>query len=216
MAAAAETLLSLGWPGSDGAWRVEVPNRMAALAKLLREDGRADEAQALLDRIPKVEARDLVIRLTWNGDAMLDLMVDEPLGATAGHDNPRTVFGGALVKEATTKDHEAVYVCPRGFDGEYSARFRILYNDEKRPAQIAVVEAITHEGTADEKVTITKVSLAKPKTVKVALSGGRRTKVLPYEVPKTINTPRMVAPKADESKAKGEAAQSGKPGANRK
>jgi hypothetical protein len=187
---AAETLLSLGWPGMDGTWRVEIPKRLYALAKTLREDGREDEAKGLEDRIPKLEARDLVIRLTWEGDAMLELSVDEPLDSTASHFRPRTVFGGALVKEGSPKDREVVYVCPRGFDGEYIAKVGILYNDEKKPARVATIEAITHEGTPDEKVVTRKVSLEKPQPVQVTLTDGRRKEVLPYEKPLKIATPR--------------------------
>lgn len=196
---AAEKLMSLGWPGVDGAWRVEVPKRLNALVKALREDGREADAMSLEERIPGLEARDVVIRVTWGGDAMLELFVDEPLGATASHFSPRTVFGGALVKEGTPKDHEIVYVCPRGFDGEYVARVGVLYNDPKKPAQVAVVELITHEGTGQEKVQIRKVSISKPAASRVTLEGGRRKEVLPYEVPLQINTPKADAakPKAD-------------------
>jgi len=188
MGDSAEALLSLGWPGVDGAWRVAIPKRLTALAKTLREEGRAEEAKALLERIPKIEARDLVIRLTWNGEARLELAVDEPLGATADHATPRTVFGGALVKEGRGKDRESVYVCPRGFNGEYVARVQTLYNDPKKPAQVATFEVITHEGTPEEKVVTKTVSLAKPQPVRITLTGGRRTTVLPYDAPKVIAT----------------------------
>jgi hypothetical protein len=199
----AETLLSLGWPGVDGAWRVEVPKRVAAMAKSLRADNRAGEAQALLDRLPGLEARDVVIRLTWEKGGMLDLVVDEPLGATADHFNPRTVFGGSLVKEGKPRDREAVYVCPRGFDGEYVAKVKVVANDEKNPTALAFLEVVTHEGTANEKVITKKISIAKPESVKVTLKGGRRKEVLPYEVPNAINTPKpeLTAPKADAAKA---------------
>jgi hypothetical protein len=197
MAGSAEALLSLGWPGFDAAWRVEAPNRVAALAKILRSEGREAEAKELLDRLPNMEARDVVIRVTWTGDALLDLEVDEPLGATASHFLPRTVYGGALVKEAKAKDREAVYICPRGFPGEYTARINILYNNPERAALVAVFEVVTHEGTANEKVVIKKVSLTKLEPVKVTLDKGRRTKVLPYEAPKTI---KMMTDEPDEAR----------------
>src|SRR5262249_39438266 len=147
------------------------------------------ESQALLNRIPLIEARDIVVRLTWNGNAMLDLVVDESLGATVEHFSRRSVFGGALVKEGTASDREAVYVCPRAFNGEYPIHVKPVYNDKDKPAHVATVEVVTHEGTSDEKVTITKVSVAKPEPVKFTLTGGRRTQVLPYEKPHTINAP---------------------------
>lgn len=203
MADSAETLLSLGWPGVDGAWRVEVPKRVAALAKILREDGRMDEAKGLVDRLPGLDARDVVIRLTWDRGGMLDLVVDEPLGATADHFNPRTVFGGALVKEGKPRDREAVYICPRGFDGEYVAKVKVVFNDDKNPTTLASLELVTHEGTAEEKVITKRISLAKPEPIAIPLKGGRRKTVLPYEVVNVISTPKpeLTAPRIDPAKA---------------
>lgn len=189
MADSAETLLSLGWPEVDGTWRVEVPRRVTALAKTLEADGRAAEAKSLLDRLPGLEARDVVIRLTWKKEAILDLEVDEPLGATAGPMLRRTVFGGALVKTGKTKDPETVYICPRGFSGDYVARVKVFYNNDKNPVRIATLELITHEGTPEEKVVTKTISLDKPQEVKITLDKGRRTKVLPFEAPNKINMP---------------------------
>ena len=203
MADSAETLLSLGWPGVDGAWRVEIPKRVAALAMTLREDGRTAEARELLDRLPGLEARDVVIRLTWERGGMLDLVVDEPLGATADHFNPRTVFGGALVKEGKPRDREAVYVCPRGFSGDYVAHVKFVYNDDANPTTVASLELVTHEGTPDEKVITKRISVSKPEPVAITLKDGRRKNVLPYEATQVINTPKpeLTEPKTDPAKA---------------
>lgn len=200
MGDSAERLLSLGWPGMDETWRTEIPKRVRNLAKRLREEGRGGEAQALLQRLPAIEARDLVIRLTWTGEAALDLIVDEPLGATCDHFAPRTVFGGALIKEGRGRDKEAVYVCPRAFDGEYAARVNVLFNDEKKPAQTAKVEIVAHEGTDDEKVTTRTLSLSKLAPAKVTLAGGRRKMVLPYEAPNRIKTPEDLKGKGPEAR----------------
>ena len=101
----------------------------------------------------------MVVRLTWDKGAMLDLVVDEPLGATADHFNPRTVFGGALVKEGQAKRPRGRLRLPRGFDGDYVARVKVVYNDEKNPTAVASLEIVTHEGTADEKVDHQEISL---------------------------------------------------------
>ena len=189
MGDSAETMLSLGWPGGDPIWRTEVPRRVRDLAKTLRLEGRGPEAKALLDRLPAIEARDLVVQLTWTGDAALDLIVDEPLGASCDHFTPRTVFGGALIKEGRGKDKEAIYSCPRGFDGDYTIRVGILYNDEKTPAQTAKLEIVTHEGTDDEEVTARTLSLSKLAPTTITLKGGRRKTVLPYQALNQINAP---------------------------
>ncbi len=177
-----ERLLSLGWPGMDEAVRRDARTQAETLAKTLREEGRGAEADALLARLPEAEARDLFIRLSWLGDAGLDLVVDEPLGATAKVLTPRTVFGGSIINDGYGKNPEEVYVCPRAFDGVYTIRVETSYNNPEKPALRATLEVITHEGTPQEHKETRTVNLA-GKTVEpvtVALQGGRRKKALPY------------------------------------
>jgi hypothetical protein len=187
MADAVEKLLALGWPGNDDAVRGDSRTRVERMARNLREDGRADEADALLARLPDAEARDLFIRLTWTGDADLDLYVAEPLGATASYQAPRTVFGGAIVKNGYGKHPEEVYVCPRGFDGDYSVKIEPIYNNPEKPATQAILEVITHEGTPQEVKQTHTIGLTlegkAPAPIVVALKGGRRKVVLPLVVP---------------------------------
>jgi hypothetical protein len=178
-------LLSLGWPGVDDTVRRDARKQAEALARTLREEDRGTEADALLARLPDAEARDLFLRLTWLGDADLDLVVEEPLGATARYRTPRTVFGGSIVKNGYGKHPEEVYVCPRAFDGEYAVRVETIYNNESNPAVRATLEVITHEGTAREHKQTHTIALGSkaPAPVKVTLTGGRRTTVLPFVAP---------------------------------
>jgi tetratricopeptide (TPR) repeat protein len=183
MGSSVEKLLSLGWPGTDEVWRIEARKQVEALARLLREDDREAEAKTLLERLAQAETRDLVLRLTWIGDAGLDLVVEEPLGATARVLTPRTVFGGAIVKDGYGKHPEELYVCPRGFDGDYKVRVETLYNDEKAPVRQATLTIITHEGTDHEQRRTETIDLSRNEPVVVRLSGGRRKTVLPYQAP---------------------------------
>jgi hypothetical protein len=184
MGTAAERLLSLGWPGVDETWRIDVRKNVDALVKTLNSEDRAKEAEALDKRIAAAEYRDLFVRLTWNGDAGLDLVVEEPLGATATVLEPRTVFGGAIVKSGRGKHPESIYVCPRAFDGDYRITIQTLYNDEKKPARDVTLEVITHEGTPEETIKTHTLDPANPKPIVVRLKGGTRKKVLPYQAPR--------------------------------
>ncbi|MCA1686217.1 MAG: hypothetical protein LC745_09610, partial [Planctomycetia bacterium] len=165
-------------------------------AKTLREEGRGEEADAMLARLPGAEARDLFIRLSWLGDAGLDLVVEEPLGATARYITPRTVFGGSIVKDGYGSHPEEVYVCPRGFDGVYTVRVETTYNNPEKPALTATLEIITHEGTPREhKETHTiKLGDTPPAPVKVTLKGGRRQKALPFLAPAPLQATAFVGP----------------------
>jgi hypothetical protein len=181
MADGVDLLLSLGWPGQDEYFRVESGNQVETLGKSLEEAGRTQEANELRAKLTASQARDLFVRLTWEGDADFDLLVDEPLGATASYQNPRTVFGGAMLKNGYGSHPEEVYVCPRGFDGDYTVRVSTIYTNPEKPVTRLTLETITHEGTPGEKKQILDLNPDKPgKPVVIHLDSGRRKKVLPY------------------------------------
>ena len=184
MGKALEDLLSLGWPDADARVRFQVRREVEALAKDLRQEGRAEEADALLARLAESEGRDLFIRLSWEGDADLDLLVREPLGAIASHRTRRTVFGGALIEEGVGRTHaEEVYSCPRGFDGDYTIQVDPIYNDPDAPIAAATLEIITHEGRPAERKESRTVDLKHPGPIVVHLADGRRKTVLPFLSP---------------------------------
>ncbi len=54
MADAVDRLLSLGWPGQDEYFRLESGNQVDTLAKALREEGKGQEADALLAKLDGV------------------------------------------------------------------------------------------------------------------------------------------------------------------
>jgi hypothetical protein len=203
MASAIDRLLSLGWPGSDDYFRQESQKQADELAKALREDGRVEEADTLLASLPASMARDVFVRLTWNGDAGYELVVEEPLGAKAEFVSPRTVFGGAFIKSTLGPNGEAIYVCPRGFDGDYTIRVLPVYSDAAKPATRITVEAITHEGTDHEhKETFDRTPDSLDAPIVVKLEGGRRTKVLPFVNPAAAIAPALEQSRAAESKSR--------------
>jgi hypothetical protein len=194
---AAERLLSLGWPGTDDAWRAEVRKQVEAIAKTLRENNRAPEAARLLERLKTSEQRDLVLVLTWDGEADLDLTVEEPLGAIARLESPRTVFGGALLQNGYGKNAEERYACPRGFDGTYTARVTTIASGEANPARTATLTIVAHEGTDRETKKVVTIDPTHPEPVEYKLAGGRRTTVLPYQAgPPELAAPDATAPAA--------------------
>jgi hypothetical protein len=184
MAETIDRLLSLGWPGQDDYIRTESRNQAEILAKALREDGHSDQADDLLAKVTNSEARDLFVRLTWDGDADYDLTVEEPLGATATYETPRTVFGGSVIKNGYASHPEEVYVCPRAFDGDYTVSVNTIWTNPGKPVTRLTLEAIAHEGTNHEQkqvYNLTPDRLYKP--IVVHVSGGRRKSVLPFNNP---------------------------------
>ena len=184
MADAVESLLSLGWPGQDEYFRIESANQVETLAKSLREDGKGQEADQLLAKLTASQSRDLFVRLSWDGDADFDLLVDEPLGATASYQNPRTVFGGSILKNGYGSHPEEVYVCPRGFAGDYTIR---VSHDLHQPRQAGhSLDAGNDHAGRDDRRKETDVR-PQPRQAEQARGrspdSGRRKKVLPYVDP---------------------------------
>lgn len=183
LADAADRLLSLGWPGIDDRIRADLATQVNLLKQSLNDEGHTVEADTLTKKVDASRVRDLFVSLKWTGDADIDLIVEEPLGATAQYRTPRTVFGGAMLKNGYGKHPEEVYVCPRAFNGTYTIRVDSIYNDESKPIHEATLTVITQEGGADEKRQQYTVNLDKPTPVVVNLTNGRRKDVLPFIAP---------------------------------
>ena len=190
MAEAADQLLSLGWPGLDDKLRKvddkirkDLSQQVELLEKALRDDGKSDEADLLAKKVAEHEIRDVYVSLRWVGDADLDLAVEEPYGGVCRYQTPRTVFGGVLLTNGYGKHPEEVYVCPRGFPGNYTIRVDTIFTDEAKPVKDATLTIITHEGGADESRQELNISLDNPQPVVVRLEGGRRKEVLPFIPP---------------------------------
>jgi hypothetical protein len=197
MADSIDRLLSLGWPGNDEYFRREARSQAEKLAATLNREGRTEEANNLVASLPAAESRDVVISLTWDGDADFDLAVTEPLGAVAQYAMPRTVFGGSIIKNGYGNHPEELYVCPRGFNGNYTVRIATVYTNPNKPPTRLTLETVTHEGTPEaQKRSVTLVPDdpgAKPAVV--TLKDGRRKTVLPFVSPAAILEPRGEAPK---------------------
>jgi hypothetical protein len=214
MADAVDGLLSIGWPGWDDYFRIEAANQVDTLAKKLRSHGKEKEAAALEAKLTASQARDLVVRLTWDGNADFDLVVDEPLGATATYQTPRTVFGGSMIKNGYGSHPDEIYVCPRAFDGDYTIRVTSIWTDPDKPVSTLTLETVTHDGTPQETKETHSLLPDKPnKPVVVHLSGGRRKKVLPYVDPLAAILSSAGPPKNKTQTPSAEKNPAGRPGA---
>ncbi len=199
MANAAERLLSLGWPGRDDMIRRDVKEQVKQLAEALKVEGKNGEADVLMASLAESEGRDVFLRLTWKGEADIDMSVAEPLGATANYHNPRTVFGGAIIKNGYGSHPEEVYVCPRAFKGSYAIVVeKVVDFDPAKPVLEATLEVILQEGTPEEHRETHKINLNKSEPIVFELAGGRRKQPLPYVAPPEA-PPVVAGPKPKEA-----------------
>jgi hypothetical protein len=184
MADSVDRLLSLGWPGRDEYFRIEAGQQVDRMVTQLRAENKIAEADLLEKKLEESSSRDLFVRLSWDGYADFDLSVAEPYGVTAGYDMPRTVFGGAMIKNGYGAHPEEIYVCPRGFSGKYTVRVSNIWSDPKRPVTRLTLEVITHEGTArEQKQTRNLKPDANNPPTDITLSEGRRKLALPFVDP---------------------------------
>ena len=192
-----ERLLALGWPGSDDYFRREARKQAEELAAKLREEARGKEADELLARLPAAEARDLFIRLTWDGDADFDLASP----GTAGRRGPVLDAPNGLRR---LDPQEWLRQSPGGnlrLPPRLRRRLHGPHHDGLHQSRQAANPAHPRDdhprgdGRRRKKQTHTLVpddQGAKP--VVVPLTGGRRKTVLPFLSPEAIVESWFVTP----------------------
>ena len=89
---------------------------------------------------------------------------------------PGQFSAGSIIKNGYGNHPEEIYVCPRGFNGDYTVRITTIYTNPDKPPTRLTLETIAHEGTAEEKKATHTLVPDDPqaKPVVVHLAGGRR------------------------------------------
>jgi len=133
------------------------------------------------ERMRQASFRDCIIRVSWTGDADIDLVVEEPPGTVCSADHPITQAGGvfsgndyAFVERGHTECEET-YSCAKGFPGTY--RFAI-YRRWGRPTEDKViVETILNKGQQMKDPETGKMVSAEKRIKRVVLLKENTTKV---------------------------------------
>lgn len=178
MAWAASSLLKQDWPADNDELQGKARAKLGNLAKVLQQEARQPEAERMLASVQQVKERDLVITLSWQGDADFDLRVREPSGTQCSYLNRQTPGGGTLLGEDLAnlaKAKEGVkkhYVAAEAFSGDYDITVDRVWG---QPVVSKVtVTVIRHQGTAKERVEFHPMVLDRTKSLKIALADGRR------------------------------------------
>jgi hypothetical protein len=100
----------------------------------LQRAGKTDELKLFQSELAEALYRDCVIKVTWTGDADLDLYVEEPGGTICSRENQRTLCGGVLLGDKASRPNEPgqvseYYVAPRGFSGDYRLAVRRVWGE---------------------------------------------------------------------------------------
>ncbi len=174
-------VLAHDWP----AGQQEVAIRAARLAKAtierLRSANRSEEADSFQAAIDQAFVRDLVIDLSWTGDADVDMAVQEPVGTICAISSPRSSAGGTLLADGEAggdgTTHRERYVATEAFPGEYRIAVRRSWG--KIAADTVTAEMTIHRGTDREQTLRRQIRLgADEHLLAVHLPEGRRTQPL--------------------------------------
>ncbi len=146
------------WDANYAAAHKEAVTVVEALVANLRTAGKTELSYSLQKELQVAQVRDLMISVTWAGDADIDLSVVEPNGQTCSYKSPLTDNGGVLYqmgfggtgsKRANRDRQTERYVCVTAPAGDYIVRIR---NSMGRLIVGKVLVRVTrHAGTAREK-----------------------------------------------------------------
>jgi hypothetical protein len=168
---AAQNLLSRDWPaGLDlhGLTAAKIEQLSAVLAK----EGRTQDAERLAAALGAQKIRDLVVRVTWQGEADVNLYVAEPVGTSCSFLHRQSPAGGALQDGLSASKKTQVYTVAEGFSGDYKLTLARAWG--RTVGGKATVEIIKHQGTSDETIRRETVSLDQDQNLTVKLENGRR------------------------------------------
>jgi hypothetical protein len=178
-------ILSQVWPPEEQS----VAENAFRIAKTtydrLMSEGRKTEAEALEAAVRRAMVRDVIIRVTWTGEADVDIAVMEPNGTVCSLRNPRSTGGGMLLGDVSAEDKTAsadgyseTYVCAEGFPGDYRVLIRNVWG---RPTGGKVtVDLFANYGTEKQWHRREQIPLGeKNAEVVVTVTDGRRKELLP-------------------------------------
>ena len=177
-------ILSQAWPNAQAeVWRNAIRVAVATLARL-REEKRLKEADQFDAALVEAIRRDCVVKVSWTGDADVDLIVEEPSGTICSFRNPRTTGGGVMLGDTSSQmgrqgaeGFSEVYVCPKGFSGRYRMLIRRVWGGVT--ADKVKVEVYTHYMPKNASDVQKTISLAGDEAVvEFELADGRRKESL--------------------------------------
>lgn len=173
-------VLSQAWPLEQAAVETKAARLSKSVLERLEANGQKQEHQRYAADLRAAQSRDCVVRVSWTGDADVDLAVHEPTGSVCGQGAAvRTTAGGVSLGDCYSVDEKLsingfteTYICPKGFSGEYRVQLKKVWGEVT--AGKVTVDVITGYGTDNQKQQRQQVALgAKGAEVRFELDGGR-------------------------------------------
>ncbi len=148
----------------------------------LQRNGDVAALKTFESQLAEALYRDCIIKITWTGDADLDLYVEEPGGTICSRENTRSLCGGVMMGDNASRRDESgqvseYYVVPRGFTGDYRMAIRRVWGEV--PTGKVTVEVYRNYRSPDETSMKRQVKMDDTGAIVVFnLDKGRRTEKL--------------------------------------
>lgn len=178
-------ILSQSWPREQSQLAANAFRLAKATYDQLLADKKTAEAKQLDEAVRKAAIRDVLVMVSWTGDADIDIAVEEPAGTQCSFRQPRSTSGGVLLGDVSSADSgktsdgfREIYVCGEAFDGQYRVGLRNVWG--KPTGGKVTVDIFTHYGTPEQKVIHEQIPLGEKAAVVVfEMKDGRRQDALP-------------------------------------
>ncbi|MCE9556006.1 MAG: tetratricopeptide repeat protein [Planctomycetes bacterium] len=181
---AALGILRQAWPKEKAALQDRATYAVRAVQEKLQAAGKTKQAEAVAAAIAQALYRDAIVRVSWQGDADVDLMVEEPSGTVCSLRNRRTTSGGVMVGKSASSasrtglaESSEAYVCPEGFTGNYKLFARIVWG--KIPSGKVTLEVTTLNSAGQPQTVKQHIDLDdRGSLVNFTVANGRRKQSL--------------------------------------
>ena len=149
-------VLGRAWPEAFEDLVTDARRRAKALHAESLAEGSIADADDLGESLKIATSHDVVVRVSWTGNADLDISVEEPAGTVCSAADPASPGGGTHLGDvypddnASSKLMSETYVCPTGFAGKYRLLIRRVWGDVSTGE--ATVEVLTDTGRETQTV----------------------------------------------------------------
>jgi tetratricopeptide (TPR) repeat protein len=170
---AADNILRRDWAAESEDRHRLAREKLTVLIKRFGDQNRPADAARLRELLERDSVRDLVVELSWEGPADLDLSVDEPIGTVCSHQQRQSPAGGLLRGDDLRAQRET-YTAAEAFPGSYVVKVKRVWG---RPlGGKATLKVTRHAGTPEQTQELHTLEFTGPEVAeKVVLESGRRT-----------------------------------------
>ena len=191
-------VLSQAWPREHRRVYENALRTAKVTLNQLRQENRDEEAEAFTTALNQSLVRDCFVKVTWTGDADIDILVEEPAGTVCSFQNARTIAGGVLLGDSFSRPGQAsshgtseVYVCPQAFAGEYRMLLRRVWG--KVAAGKVTVDVYTNYRGENETRVRRQIPLSERDAVVIfEIDEGRRMDALDDVAVETVTRKHAV------------------------